>query len=115
MFPEVRAGVASVLDPAKIRWVSFSHFESNECGSLNEWLAIAPQAEAVTGVVGSLVNLNDFAARPPKTLTPRRAADGKIPVPLSSDAAFAARLGCRRDVRRDIADAAVLRPFPPGR
>src|SRR5262249_5561697 len=38
LFPAVRDAVAKVLDPATIRWVSFSHFESDECGSLNEWL-----------------------------------------------------------------------------
>jgi len=45
MFPAVREVVESILDPARIRWISFSHFESDECGSLNHWLDIAPQAE----------------------------------------------------------------------
>ncbi len=60
MFPEVRDAVARILDPARIRWISFSHFESDECGSLNEWLALAPHAEPFCGVIGVLVSINDF-------------------------------------------------------
>ena len=67
-FPSIRAAVAEVLDPARLRWIGFSHFESDECGALNEWLAAAPQAQAVCGVVGALVNLADFASRPARGL-----------------------------------------------
>jgi hypothetical protein len=28
MFPELREAVATILDPAGLRWISFSHFES---------------------------------------------------------------------------------------
>lgn len=66
MFPLVREAVASVIDPAKIRWVGFSHFEADECGALNEWLAVAPEAEPLCSTVGALVSVNDFAARPAK-------------------------------------------------
>ena len=65
-FPELREAVATVLPPAKIRWISFSHFESDECGALNQWLEIAPAAQAAATVVGVLVSLNDFAIRPPR-------------------------------------------------
>jgi flavorubredoxin len=64
MFPLVREGVAQVLDPASIRWLSFSHFEADECGALNEWLAVAPAAEAVCSAIGAMVSVNDFASRP---------------------------------------------------
>ena len=69
MFPEVREAVAAVIDPAMLRWISFSHFESDECGALNEWLAIAPHAQAACGIVGALVNVNDFANRPARVLS----------------------------------------------
>jgi flavorubredoxin len=69
MFPEVREAVARLIDPATIRWISWSHFEVDECGALNEWLAIAPKAQAACGMVGALVNLEDFASRPPRGLT----------------------------------------------
>lgn len=68
MFPEVFDAVKRIIDPAKLRWIGFSHFEVDECGSLNSWLKVAPHAQAVSGVVGSLVNLTDFADRPPRAL-----------------------------------------------
>ena len=64
LFPAVREAVATIIDPATIRWISFSHFEADECGSLNEWLQIAPNAQAVCSLVGALVSINDFALRP---------------------------------------------------
>ena len=67
-FASIRAAVASVLDPASLRWIGFSHFESDECGALNEWLTAAPEARAVCGVVGAMVNLTDFASRPARPL-----------------------------------------------
>jgi flavorubredoxin len=60
LFPQVRDAVTTVLDPARIRWLGFSHFEADECGSLNEWLALAPHAKPVCGQIGALVNINDF-------------------------------------------------------
>jgi flavorubredoxin len=68
MFPPVREAVTKLIDPAKLRWIGFSHFEVDECGSLNDWLALAPQAQAVCSVVGALVNMNDFAIRPARGL-----------------------------------------------
>src|SRR5215470_17510103 len=47
MFPAVREAVSRIIDPATLRWISWSHFEVDECGALNEWLAVAPQAQAV--------------------------------------------------------------------
>jgi len=69
MFPAVRDAVARLIDPASLRWISWSHFEVDECGALNDWLAIAPQAQAVCSQVGVLVNIEDFADRPPRGLT----------------------------------------------
>lgn len=68
LFPLVREAVATVIDPAKIRWISFSHFEADECGSLNEWLEIAPGAQPVCSTIGALVSVNDFAQRPAKAM-----------------------------------------------
>src|SRR5687768_18484144 len=44
MFPLVREAVARIIDPSMLRWLSFSHFEADECGGLNDWLALAPHA-----------------------------------------------------------------------
>jgi flavorubredoxin len=68
MFPEVLEAVKRLIDPATLRWIGFGHFEVDECGSLNDWLKVAPHARPVSGVVGSLVNLTDFSDRPPRTL-----------------------------------------------
>src|SRR5688572_33135376 len=45
LFPLVREAVNHVLPAERLRWIAFSHFEADECGSLNEWLAIAPAAQ----------------------------------------------------------------------
>lgn len=68
IFPQVREAVGKIIDPATIRHISFSHFEADECGSLNDWLEIAPNAEAVCSFIGANVSVNDFAIRPARTL-----------------------------------------------
>jgi len=65
----VREAVARLLDPATLRWISWSHFEVDECGALNEWLTVAPQAQPVCSQVGAAVNIEDFATRPARGLT----------------------------------------------
>jgi flavorubredoxin len=60
-FPLVVAGVAQVLEPSRIRWISFSHTESDECGALAEWLQAAPNATPVCSQIGALVN-RDFVS-----------------------------------------------------
>jgi flavorubredoxin len=68
LFPAVREAVASLIDPTTIRYIGFSHFEADECGALNEWLQLAPNAEAVCSFVGAMVSINDFAVRPARPL-----------------------------------------------
>lgn len=68
LFPIVRDAVATVINPSQLRWISFSHFEADECGSLNEWLEVAPNAQAACSMVGALVSVNDFATRPAKIM-----------------------------------------------
>ncbi len=68
MFPQVLEAMKQVLPPEQLRWISFSHFETDECGALNEWLDVAPQAHAVCTPTAARVNLLDFAARPPRSL-----------------------------------------------
>lgn len=68
MFPEVREALSKLLDPKTIRYIGWSHFEVDECGALNEWLEAAPSAVPVCSVVGALVNISDFANRPPRGL-----------------------------------------------
>ena len=65
IFPLVSEAVSKLMDPATLRWIGFSHFEADECGSLNEWQAIAPQATPVCSLVGKLVSVDDFAPKNP--------------------------------------------------
>jgi len=68
MFARVHEAVSRVIDPAQIRWISASHFELDEWGALNEWLEAAPHAQATSSVLAALLNLNDFASRPLRSL-----------------------------------------------
>jgi flavorubredoxin len=72
MFPLVREAVATILPVERLRYIALSHFEADECGSLNEWLTAAPSASPVCGQVAALVSVNDVADRPAKPL-----ADGE--------------------------------------
>jgi glyoxylase-like metal-dependent hydrolase (beta-lactamase superfamily II) len=71
LFPAVRGAVARVIDPARLRWIGFSHVEADECGALNDWLAVAPGAQAICSQVAAMTSA-DIADRPPRPL-----ADGE--------------------------------------
>ena len=68
LFPTVRDAVGRVLPPERLRWISFSHVEADECGSLNEWLAVAPNAAPVCGRIAAMVSINDLSDRAPRAL-----------------------------------------------
>ncbi|MBX3604454.1 MAG: MBL fold metallo-hydrolase [Piscinibacter sp.] len=72
MFPLVHEAVAAVLPVQRLRHVAFSHVEADECGSLNQWLAAAPQAAPLCSQVAAMVSVTDLADR-----APRAAADGE--------------------------------------
>lgn len=69
MFPALREAVGRLIDPATLRHIAWSHFESDECGALNDWLQLAPQAQPVCTLVGKLVNVDDFSLRPALGMT----------------------------------------------
>ena len=73
MFPLVHEAVASVMPVEKLRYIGFSHVEADECGSLNEWLAAAPQSVPLCGSVAAMVSISDLADRAPRAL-----ADGEV-------------------------------------
>jgi flavorubredoxin len=68
MFPLVHQAVSSVMPADKLRWVSFSHYEADECGSLNEWLEVAPRATPLCGPIAAMLSIGDVADRPPRVL-----------------------------------------------
>jgi flavorubredoxin len=69
MFPALREAVATLIDPAKLRHIAWSHFESDEIGALNDWLQLAPLAQPVCTLVGKLVSVDDFSIRPARGMT----------------------------------------------
>jgi len=72
LFPAVRDAVAALLPVERLRWLGLSHFEADECGALNEFLAVAPHAQAVGSRTSIMVSVNDVADRPGRAL-----ADGE--------------------------------------
>jgi hypothetical protein len=60
LFAEVRDAVARVLPPEKVRHIAFSHHESDENGSLEDWLDVAPRARAVCSRVSAMVGNPDL-------------------------------------------------------
>ena len=68
MFPQVAAAVGRVMPVSSLRWVSFGHVESDECGAMNLWLEAAPHSEVVFNPLGCVVSLNDLCDRPPRVL-----------------------------------------------
>ncbi len=69
MFDLVREAVESVVPVSRLRWIGFSHVESDECGALNEFLRVAPQAVPVCSQVAAMVSVNDLADRAPRALS----------------------------------------------
>lgn len=67
--------VRRIIPPERLRWIAFGHFEADECGAMNEWLAAAPHATAAHGATGCMVSLNDFSDRPPRVLADGEAID----------------------------------------
>jgi flavorubredoxin len=72
LFPLVREAVARVMPVERLRYVALSHFEADECGALNEWLAVAPRSQPVCGGISAMTSVDDFADRPARAL-----ADGE--------------------------------------
>jgi flavorubredoxin len=75
MFPSVHAALARLIPPERLRWITFGHYEADECGAMNHWLAVAPRAEVAQGRTGCLVSLNDTADRAPRILADGEAID----------------------------------------
>jgi flavorubredoxin len=68
LFSLTLEAVRHVLAPQRLRWIAFSHVEADECGSLNEWLAAAPEARPLCGNVAAMVSIGDLADREPRGL-----------------------------------------------
>jgi flavorubredoxin len=68
MFPSVSAAIETVMPIERLRWITFGHLESDECGAMNRFLDAAPDATVAHGAIGVMVSINDLADRPPESL-----------------------------------------------
>ncbi len=73
LFPLISAAASTVFPLERIRWISFGHFEADECGSMNNWLAAAPKSQVAVSEIGCIVSVGDIASREPRAL-----ADGEV-------------------------------------
>lgn len=73
LFPLVSGAVNAVIPLERLRWISFGHYEADECGAANEWLTVAPHAEVAHTAIGVMVSVNDQMIRQARPL-----ADGEV-------------------------------------
>jgi flavorubredoxin len=72
LFPLVREAIDAVMPAERLQYLGFSHFEADECGALNAFLAVAPHAVPVCSQIAAMVSITDYADRAPRAL-----ADGE--------------------------------------
>jgi flavorubredoxin len=68
LFPSVSQAISSILPLQSLRWISFGHYEADECGAMNDFLQAAPNATVANGMLGVMLSINDQALRAPKVL-----------------------------------------------
>jgi flavorubredoxin len=68
MFPLISRAVARIVPLDRLQWITFGHFEADECGSMNDWRAGAPGATVAHTAIGCLVSIDDTADREPRPL-----------------------------------------------
>ena len=73
LFPLTAEAIGKIIPLERLRYVAFSHYEADECGSLNDFLAAAPAAVPVCSQVAAMVSVDDVAVRPARAL-----ADGEV-------------------------------------
>ena len=66
LFEAVREAIQRIIQVATLRYISFSHVEADECGSLNQFLPAAPHAVPLCGQVAAMVSIMNLADRPPR-------------------------------------------------
>lgn len=75
MFPLVSEAVSTIMPVNRLRWISFGHVESDECGAMNQWLEAAPNAQVVFNPLGCMISVNDLADRPPRPVSDEEVLD----------------------------------------
>ena len=113
LFPFIAGAVEQVIPVASLRWISFGHVEADECGSMNEWLATAPDATIVQGAIGCIVSIGDMADQPPRPLEPGEKLDSAVTASNGSTHPTSPTPG--RPARSHDAPPALRRPVQPDR
>ena len=72
LFPLIREQIETVIPLSSLRYIAFSHVESDECGSLSEFLAASPEARPVCSQVAAMVSVADMV-----DVQPLAMADGQ--------------------------------------
>ena len=67
-FNETEEALKQLIDPSTLRYIVVPHFEADECGALNHFLGMAPNAQPVGSPIGARSNLADFSIRQPIAL-----------------------------------------------
>ena len=75
MFTQVSEAVSGIIPLDRLRWISFGHYEADESGTMNDWLAAAPDAQVAVGQIGCMTSVNDMALRPPRPLEDNEVLD----------------------------------------
>ena len=73
MFQSIHEAIETIMPIDRLRWITFGHVESDECGAMNEFLAAAPRSQVAHGATGCMVSIAEMADRPPRPL-----GDGEI-------------------------------------
>src|SRR5688572_24919806 len=60
LFQATRDAIAKIVPIDRLSFVAFSHFESDECGALNQLLGAAPAAAPLCGRVNAMINGDAF-------------------------------------------------------
>lgn len=68
MFSQTCEAIKKIMPIERLDYIAFSHFEADECGALNEFLAVAPNAVPVCSAVAAMTSIGDFADRAPQPL-----------------------------------------------
>jgi glyoxylase-like metal-dependent hydrolase (beta-lactamase superfamily II) len=103
---ELHEAVSKLIDVSELRHISFSHFESDKCGPLNEWPPATPNADVICSQVGAFVNVTDFIGRG------RDLSDREVPFSLLADFSFAPRLGHWSAFRINAENVFLFGPVP---
>ena len=116
MFGEISNAISTVLPVESLRWITFGHVESDECGAMNLFLGAAPAAQVAHGAMGCMVSLNDLADRAPRPLADGEVIDlGGRRVRHIDTPPRPARMGSEGPLRGVDGDTPLRRPVHPPR